>query len=426
MRYFSTRRDSASGTFREAVELGQPSDKGLFFPSKIPKISPDFLKDLRLRSNSEIAFEMMRPYVGGEIPDAELSDICAESVDFPFPLVQITPNIFALELFHGPTLAFKDVGARFMSRCLRYFSKDRATKTLVIVATSGDTGGAVAAGFEGIKDVEVVILYPIGRVSSFQEAQLNEPRSNVTTLAVRGSFDECQALAKTALMDPELRRSAFVTSANSINIARWLPQQFYYAFALKDWDGGPPVFSVPSGNFGNIAAGLLACASGLPMTRFIAACNANDTVPRFLRTGEFEPRASVKTLSNAMDVGDPSNLPRVLELFDQDLVRLKSVVTATAVSDEATFKTMKRVFAEHNYVLDPHGAVGYRALADHLESSAENRGVFLETAHPVKFDVVREILGNYDVAPDLNIEGNKRREIDAEYEQLREILRSKI
>jgi threonine synthase len=313
-----------------------------------------------------------------------------------------------------------------MSRCLSCFSKDRPTKTLVIVATSGDTGGAVAAGFEGIDGVEVVIIYPSGRVSTFQEAQLNEPRSNVTTLAVRGTFDECQMLAKTALIDPELRRSAFVTSANSINIARWLPQQFYYAFALKDWDGDPPVFSVPSGNFGNIAAGLLARTSGLPVKSFIAACNANDTVPRFLQTKHLEPRPSVKTLSNAMDVGDPSNLPRVLELFDQDLDQLKSIMTTATVSDAATMETMKQVFAQNNYVLDPHGAVGYRALADQLSISPEDRGIFLETAHPVKFDVVREIIGNYDVGPDLDIGGNERTEIDADYEQLREILRSKI
>jgi threonine synthase len=426
MRYFSTRRNSPLATFKEAIELGQPADKGLFFPSEIARFPSEFLKDLRTRSNAEIAFQMIRPYIDGEIHDAELFRICSESVDFPFPLVQITPTIFALELFHGPTLAFKDVGAGFMSRCLSYFSKDRATKTLVIVATSGDTGGAVASGFEAIDGVEVVILYPIGRVSSFQEAQLNELRSNVTTLAVRGNFDECQALAKTALIDPELRRSAFVTSANSINIARWLPQQSYYAFALKDWDGDPPLFSVPSGNFGNMAAGLLAQSSGLPIKSFIAACNANDTVPRFLQTTEFEPRPSIKTLSNAMDVGDPSNLPRVLEIFDQDVDELKRVMTAVTVSDAATTETMKRVFAENNYVLDPHGAVGYRGLADHLLMGPEDRGIFLETAHPIKFDVVRDIIGNYDVALKPAAEGIERTEIDPDYEQLREILRSKI
>lgn len=426
MRYFSTRRNSPFVTFREAVELGQPADKGLFFPSEIPKLSPDFLKDLRSRSNAEIAFEMIRPYVDDEIPDAELFQICSQSIDFPFPLVQITPKIFALELFHGPTLAFKDVGARFMSGCLGYFSKDRATKTLVIVATSGDTGGAVAAGFEGIDGVEVAILYPIGRVSTFQEAQLNEPRRNVTTLAVRGSFDECQALAKSALVAPDLRQSAFVTSANSINIARWLPQQFYYAFALKKWNDDPPVFSVPSGNFGNIAAGLLARASGLPIKSFIAACNANDTVPRFLQTGELAPRPSVKTLSNAMDVGDPSNLPRVLEIFGRDMTTLKRVMIGITVSDADTADTIEQVFAENNYVLDPHGAVGYKALADHLLVSPGDQGIFLETAHPVKFDVVTEIVSNYDVGPKLVVNGNERTEIDADYEQLRDILRSKI
>lgn len=429
MHYFSTRRNAPFATFREAVLLGQPADKGLFFPSEIPKLSTEFLADLPSLSNAEIAFEMIRPYVGGEIPDGELFQICTTSIDFPFPLVQITPKISALELFHGPTLAFKDVGARFMSRCLGFFSRDRQAKTLVIVATSGDTGGAVAAGFDGVEGVEVVILYPKGRVSRLQELQLISPRDNVTTLEVRGSFDECQSLAKQALSDPELRRSAFITSANSINIARWLPQQFYYAFALKNWDAEPLVFSVPSGNFGSIAAGLLARTSGLPITRFIAACNANDTIPRFLRTGNLEPQPSRATLSNAMDVGDPSNFPRVLEIFGDDLAKLKAVMTAVTVSDLETAETMKRVYTENGYVLDPHGAVGYRALADSLTSAPESQGIFLETAHPAKFERVREIIGNYDVGPDFTREMTKRTkstEIDPEYGQLREILSSKV
>ncbi len=411
------------------MELGQPTDKGLFFPSEIPRFSARFLTDLRSRPNDEIAFEIIRPYVGGEIPDAELFQICSESVDFPFPLVQITPKIFALELFHGPTLAFKDVGARFMSRCMRFFSKGRSTKTLVIVATSGDTGGAVAAGFEGIDGVEVVIPYPKGRVSGYQELQLNTPRANVTTLEIRGSFDDCQVLAKCALSDTDLHRSAFITSANSINVARWLPQQFYYAFALKNWDGLKPVVSVPSGNFGNMAAGLLVHATGLSVKKFIAACNANDTVPRFMRSGALEPLPSVKTLSNAMDVGDPSNFPRVLEIFGQDRVKLKGAMIAETVTDAETTETMKSVFAENNYVLDPHGAVGYRALDHYLQAEPENHGIFLETAHPAKFEVVREIIGNYDVNPSVFALEDKRpksSEIEADYEQLREILRSKI
>ena len=430
MHYFSTRRNAPHATFREAVELGQPQDLGLFFPSEIARLSPDFLATFRSLPNSEIAFEIIRPYVDGEIPDNELFEICSSSVDFPFPVVEIVSGIYALELFHGPSLAFKDVGARFMSRCLSYFSKERQSKTLVIVATSGDTGGAVAAGFEGLENVEVVILYPKGRVSGFQELQLTQPRGNVTTLEVRGSFDQCQALAKRALADPELRRSAFITSANSINVARWLSQQFYYAFALKDFVNKPPVFSIPSGNFGNIAAGLLIRASGLLVGRFIAACNANDTVPRFLRTGNFEPQPSVLTLSSAMDVGDPSNFPRILEIFGQDLSNLRRVLTAVTVSDAETAETVKQVFTDFKYVLDPHGAVAYRALSEYLSDEPGIQGIFLETAHPAKFESITEILGNYGVVPEdiADISGRTKSvtEIDPDYQQIREIIRALI
>ena len=430
MHYFSTRRNAPHATFREAVELGQPHDLGLFFPSEIARLSPDFLATFRSLPNSEIAFEIIRPYVDGEIPDNELFEICSSSVDFPFPVVEIVSGIYALELFHGPSLAFKDVGARFMSRCLSYFSKERQSKTLVIVATSGDTGGAVAAGFEGLENVEVVILYPKGRVSGFQELQLTQPRGKVTTLEVRGSFDQCQALAKRALADPELRRSAFITSANSINVARWLSQQFYYAFALKDFVNKPLVFSIPSGNFGNIAAGLLIRASGLPVRRFIAACNANDTVPRFLRTGNFEPQPSVLTLSSAMDVGDPSNFPRILEIFGQDLSDLRHVLTAVTVSDAETAETVKQVFTDFKYVLDPHGAVAYRALSEYLSDEPGIQGIFLETAHPAKFESITEILGNYGVVPEdiADISGRTKSvtEIDPDYQQIREIIRALI
>jgi len=430
MHYFSTRRNAPHATFREAVELGQPQDLGLFFPSEIARLSPDFLATFRSLPNSEIAFEIIRPYVDGEIPDNELFEICSSSVDFPFPVVEIVSGIYALELFHGPSLAFKDVGARFMSRCLSYFSKERQSKTLVIVATSGDTGGAVAAGFEGLENVEVVILYPKGRVSGFQELQLTQPRGNVTTLEVRGSFDQCQALAKRALADPELRRSAFITSANSINVARWLSQQFYYAFALKDFVNKPPVFSIPSGNFGNIAAGLLIRASGLPVGRFIAACNANDTVPKFLRTGNFEPQPSVPTLSSAMDVGDPSNFPRILEIFGHDLSNLRRVLTAVTVSDAETAETVKQVFTDFKYVLDPHGAVAYRALSEYLSDEPGIQGIFLETAHPAKFESITEILGNYGVVPEdiADISGRTKSvtEIDPDYQQIREIIRALI
>ena len=416
--------------FREAAMRGQPEDRGLYFPERIPQLGEESLANFREWPKERIAFEVIRPYVGEAIGEDELFDICSETVDFDFPLVWVTDRIHALELFHGPTLAFKDVGARFMSRCLRHFSQERGGKTLVIVATSGDTGGAVAAGFHGVEGVEVVILYPKGKVSRVQELQLTTLGGNVTALEVDGVFDDCQAMAKRALADGDISRRVFVTSANSINIARWLPQQFYYFFALAQWESDAPVFSVPSGNFGNICAGLLAHASGMPAGHFIAACNANAVVPDFLRTGEYAPRKSVATLSNAMDVGDPSNFVRVLEIFNNEFPRLKETLSAASVSDDETAATMKRVHEETGYVLDPHGAVGYKALADHLAEYPDRSGIFLETAHPVKFDSVKEILGTFGDVPEAvsELEGKAKVsiEVPAEYDAVKEIVLSKV
>ncbi|MBK6750190.1 MAG: threonine synthase [Acidobacteria bacterium] len=430
MHYFSTNRTSAHASFCEAVLAGQPSDKGLYFPSEIPKLAPDFVSGMYDRSNEQIAFEVIRPFVGGEIPDEKLFDICRETVDFAFPLVEITDRISTLELFHGPTLAFKDIGARFMSRCLRYFSKDNKEKTVVVVATSGDTGGAVAAGFHGVEGIEVVILYPKGKVSKVQELQLTTLGGNVTTLELRGNFDDCQALAKQALSDGDIQSKVNLTSANSINVARWLPQQFYYFYALKQWSGEPPVISVPSGNFGNLASGILAHISGLPVNRFIAACNANDVVPRYLRTEHYEPRRSVATLSNAMDVGSPSNFVRILEIFDNKFVDLSEGLESVSITDEITSSTMRDVFAQCNYILDPHGAVGYRALADYLNRHRGLRGIFLETAHPVKFDSVDQIIGTQGDVPasvvSLMLREKQSIEIDNDYSQVKDILLSKI
>ncbi len=381
-------------------------------------------------TNEQIAFDVIRPYVAGEIPDEILFEICAETVNFSFPLVEISDRISALELFHGPTLAFKDVGARFMSRCLRYFSREQKEKTIVIVATSGDTGGAVAAGFHSVEDIEVVILYPKGKVSKVQELQLTTLGGNVTTLELHGTFDDCQALAKQALSDVDLQAKVNLTSANSINVARWLPQQFYYFYALKQWEGAPPVISVPSGNFGNLASGLLANASGLPVKKFFAACNANDVVPRFMQNANYEPKLSVATLSNAMDVGAPSNFVRILEIFDNTFADLKEKVEAISISDEVTAATMREVYSQCNYILDPHGAVGYQALADHLQTDPNARGIFLETAHPVKFDSVKDIIGTQGDAPasvgDLMTKDKQSVEVENDYDQVKEILLSKI
>lgn len=378
------------------------------------------------RANEDIAFDVIRSYVGGCIADERLHAICAETVNFPFPLVRITDRIYSLELFHGPTLAFKDVGARFMSRCLRYFSEERQGKTIVLVATSGDTGGAVANGFHGVEGVEVIILYPKDRVSKVQELQLTTLGGNVTTLELRASFDECQALAKRALADGDLQKAAFITSANSINVARWLPQQFYYFYALRQWQGEPPVIAVPSGNFGNLASGILASLSGLPVKHFIGACNANNVVPKFFETGEYRPAASVSTLSNAMDVGDPSNFVRILEMFERDTADLKGRMSAVSISDARTAETMQGVHRNYGYTLDPHGAVAYTALADHLESHPSSRGIILETAHPVKFDSVSEIVGGQVEIPaavgELFTREKHATEIAPDYDTVREVI----
>lgn len=428
MHYFSTNRKSPHVSFRDAVLNGQPDDKGLYFPSEIPQLATGYAARLSELPNVEIAFDVIRPFVAGEIGDDDLFEICRETVNFEFPLVPITGRISALELFHGPTLAFKDVGARFMSRCLRHFS--RAEKTIVIVATSGDTGGAVAAGFHGVEGIEVVILYPKGKVSKVQELQLTTLGGNVTTLELHGTFDDCQTIAKQALADADLKTQVNLTSANSINVARWLPQQFYYFYALKQWQDEPPVISVPSGNFGNLASGILANISGLPIKKFIAACNANDVVPRFLQTESYDPRPSVATLSNAMDVGAPSNFVRILEIFNNDFVDLTEKLESVSVSDEATAATMRDVYSEYGYRLDPHGAVGYRALADYQSNHAETQGIFLETAHPVKFDSASKIVGDPGDVPDSVQELFSKEKVSTEvgndYDSVKEILLSKI
>ena len=431
MKYLSTNGKSAPVSFSEATLNGQPPDKGLYFPEKIPKLAQDFLKNLKDKSKAEIAFEVIRPFVGDTIPENELFQICEETVNFPFPLVKVTEEIHALELFHGATLAFKDVGARFMSRCLQYFCREKTEKTIVIVATSGDTGGAVANGFLGVEGVEVVILYPSRKVSKIQELQLTTLGRNITALEVAGTFDDCQSLAKTALADEEIKRKVFLTSANSINVARWLPQQFYYFYALQQWtENIAPVVCVPSGNFGNICAGLLAQKSGLPVGKFIAACNANDIVPRFLKDGNFAAQTSLSTLSNAMDVGNPSNFVRIQKLFADDLQVLRENMEAVSVSDETTAATMREVYQTHNYILDPHGAVAFRALEDFQAANKKRKGFFLATAHPVKFDSVKEIIGTFGETPavvnELLSRPKRSIEMSVNYDELKDILLSKI
>lgn len=394
MLYYSTNSSSPTVNFKQAAINGQAPDKGLYFPERIPRLDKDFIAGIHQYSEEAIAFTVIKDYVGDSIPQEALEKIIAETINFDFPLVKVAENIFSLELFHGPTLAFKDVGARFMSRCLGYFVKNENRTITVLVATSGDTGGAVADGFYRVDGVEVIILYPSGKVSSVQELQLTTHGENITAIEVDGSFDDCQQLVKQAFADKLLSEKLFLTSANSINVARWLPQQFYYFFACKQWPDkdNPPVISVPSGNFGNICAGLLAQRSGLPAHHFIAASNANDVVHQYLGTGNYAAKPSVQTISNAMDVGNPSNFVRILELFEREFSSLKTVLGSFSISDDETRQTIKEVYRHNNYLLDPHGAVGYLGLKKYLQEHRNEKGIFLETAHPVKFyDVVEPV-----------------------------------
>ena len=402
MNYFSLNKSAPNVSFRQATIQGLAPDKGLYFPETIPLVDPAVIKNIYNYAKEELAFTIMQPYVGDDIDKTALQKIVSETINFPFPLVAVNENIFSLELFHGPTLAFKDVGARFMSRCLGYFSKNNSNKITILVATSGDTGGAVANGFLGVDGVEVVILYPSGKVSPVQELQLTTCGQNITALEVNGSFDDCQAMVKDAFMDGDLNKKMQLTSANSINVARWLPQQLYYFFAYQQWEEKePPVISVPSGNFGNICAGLLANASGLPVQHFIAACNENDAVPQYLRTGQYQSKKAIPTISNAMDVGSPSNFIRILELFQHNYKNISAKISGYTVSDALTKQTIADIFQKYNYTLDPHGAVAYYALAQYLQQEPDAKGIFLETAHPVKFpDTVEAMTGKEIAIPE--------------------------
>jgi len=395
MLYYSTNQESQSVDFRAATIKGQAPDKGLYFPETIPSLPKEFFDKLSSTSKEEIAFRVISPYVGDAISEEDLYEIVTETVNFDFPLVQVEDGLFTLELFHGPTLAFKDVGARFMSRCLGQFSKEVSQKIVVLVATSGDTGGAVANGFYEVPGVEVVILYPSGKVSSVQEKQLTTLGKNIHALEVQGNFDDCQAMVKKAFSDEALCAELFLTSANSINVARWLPQQFYYFYAAQQWEGAePPVISVPSGNFGNICAGVMAYRSGLPVKHFVASCNANDMIPGYFAGGALAPKAAIATISNAMDVGNPSNFIRILNIFNHQFPELAKMMSSYSFSDEQTREELKTVKEQFGYLLDPHGAVGLLGLKKYLKENDLQEGYFLETAHPVKFyDVVEPITG---------------------------------
>ena len=432
MKYYSLNKTAPIVDFKEATVKGLAPDKGLYFPERIPELEKEFIRQINNYSDEEIAFRVINPYAGDVIPEHELRRIVEETINFEIPLVRVNESVSSLELFHGPTMAFKDIGARFMSRCLGYFVKNNDQKVTVLVATSGDTGGAVANGFYNVDGVEVVILYPSGKVSMVQEKQLTTLGNNIHALEIKGNFDDCQKMVKQAFADDELNNKLFLTSANSINVARWLPQQFYYFFAWKQWQdkNNPPVISVPSGNFGNICAGMLAHFSGMPVQHFIAACNANNVVPEFLRTENYLPKKAVTTISNAMDVGDPSNFIRILELFHHQFLDLKNVLSSYSISDEQTRETIKEVYQKENYLTDPHGAVAYIALQEYLDQHPDQKGFFLETAHPVKFyDVVESVIHQEVPIPESLQPILKKQKnsilMDAGFEGLREFLLSR-
>lgn len=396
MKFYSLNNPDLQATFKEAVIAGIAPDKGLYFPESITSLPKDFFEKIEQLSNHEIAFKAIHQFVNADIPDTVLKEIIANTLDFDFPVVPVEENVASLELFHGPTMAFKDVGARFMANCLGYFSQGEKQDVTVLVATSGDTGGAVANGFLGVDGVKVVILYPSGKVSDIQEKQLTTLGQNIEAMEVDGTFDDCQRMVKTAFLDTEITDHKKLTSANSINVARWLPQLFYFLFAFKQAKskGKEIVFSVPSGNFGNICAGMVAQKLGMPVKHFVAATNVNDVVPKFMENGIYEPVPSKATISNAMDVGDPSNFVRIQHLYQGNLERLRANLSSYSISDEATREAMKSVHSKSGYVMDPHGAVGYLGLKEYQKNHPNTYGIFLETAHPVKFlDVVEDTLG---------------------------------
>jgi threonine synthase len=402
MRYYSTNKRTPEVSLKEAVVKGLAADNGLFMPDRINKFEPDFFDNIQNLTFQEIGFEVAKKFFGEDIEESKLKEIVFDTLEFDCPVVKVTGSVYSLELFHGPTLAFKDVGARFMARLLNYFLSDRKEQVNVLVATSGDTGSAVANGFLGVEGIHVYVLYPKGKVSKIQESQFTTLGRNITSLEIDGTFDDCQHLVKTAFLDTELNKKLVLTSANSINVARFLPQAFYYfnAYArLKELgilENKELVFSVPSGNLGNITAGLFAREMGLPVAKFIAANNANSVVFEYLETGNYQPRPSVETIANAMDVGAPSNFARILDLYHHSHKTISEIIKGYWYSNEEIKEIVKKVYDETSYLCDPHGACGYESLIEYL---SENQiGVFLETAHPAKFtETVEDIIGKGNV-----------------------------
>ena len=415
MNYYSLNKKSSNVSFKEALIKGLAPDKGLYFPEKINKLSESFIVNINNYSNEEIAYECIHQFIGNDIPESDLRKIIADVLSFDFPLTKLNDQISFLELFHGPTMAFKDVGARFMARCLEYFLKnqDENKSVTVLVATSGDTGGAVASGFYKVNGIKVVILYPKGKVSKVQEKQLTTLGENITALEVDGTFDDCQAMVKKAFLDDDLLNKISLTSANSINIARWLPQMFYFFFSYRDFklsQSDKIAFSVPSGNFGNICAGMMAKEMGLPINKFIASNNINDVVNRYLKTKIYDAKPSIQTISNAMDVGDPSNFVRISNIYKNDFNLIKNNLYTCSFTDEETVDGIKELINEFNYIPDPHGAVGFLGVKEFMKSNSNYKFIILETAHPAKFsDVINLYTDNLVVPNQISSMINKKK-----------------
>jgi threonine synthase len=432
MRFYSTNRSVPSVTLREAVLKGLAADNGLFMPERINRFKPQFFSGISQMSFREIALEVALKFFEDDVEPEQLKQIVNETLTFDCPIVEVEKNIWSLELFHGPTLAFKDVGARFMARMLSFFLGDNKEVVNVLVATSGDTGSAVANGFLGVPGIRVFVLYPKAKVSKIQEMQFVTLGKNITAVEVEGTFDDCQRLVKQAFLDPGLNREHIFTSANSINVARFLPQAFYYFNAWARLAESAPraaekvVFAVPSGNFGNLTAGLFAREMGLPVEMYISVNNENDVVYKYLQSGIYKPRSSVETLANAMDVGSPSNFARILNLYGDSWEKIRSVITGSRFSDDQIRETIRSVYINTGYLCDPHGACGYAALRDHLQPG--QTGIFLETAHPAKFvSVMEEIVGKGNITiPDkleAFMKGEKRSvPMGSRFEEFREWL----
>jgi threonine synthase len=429
MKYYSTNNRNLKKTLKEAVIQGLAEDNGLFMPEKIPIIEGSLLRDMQKMSFQEISLIIAKSFIGTDVPSADLEQITLDAINFDTPLVHLHDRIHSLELFHGPTLAFKDVGARFMARLLGYFIRGFTSEVNVLVATSGDTGSAVANGFWKVPGIRVYILYPKGLVSTIQEHQFTTLGANISALEIEGNFDDCQRLVKTAFLDHELNSRLTLTSANSINIARLLPQSFYYfnGYARLGSPARDLVIAVPSGNFGNLTAAMIAGKMGLPCKKFIAATNINDVVPEYLKTGKYKPRPSKATIANAMDVGNPSNFDRILDLYEHSHSKISDSISGYSYTDVQIREIIGKVYKKYGYLLDPHGAIGYQSLFEYIDSFPSFTGFFIETAHPAKFaDIVEGVIGVKIDMPDSLQEAMNRTpvktKLSADYKDLRDYL----